>query len=350
MLNLLLNKTCKVPIFYSDCVLSTGIRLLKPEEEGIGGVAFIRPCRSQKDKVIAEARFITQDGKISRNLFDMRFVCFIAPTLSFRYQTVQCNSSLGLLRLLKDYNVVTVHRNGKLHILRANNEKEVFDTVNLLDRALRIASFCNHCNDYAINCLFNPRQCIKEYSHEMNLDEIDAYEHIIKAIELTYDVFDELYTLSFDSSKKQVCKNQIMESTKEIVLFINETNKQYMPLGYLLLATNYVLNLLIFELELFQKNYEKLNQSPESNVLTNQLDNIKNDVSSALKLLYESKLIVTKDISQIVKDLLSKVDVFKSLQSSITSTKLKVIFLNTHTSLSMLIKSISNLISLLEIS
>jgi len=335
----------KIPVvtFKDNCIIKQGLSILKPEEEGICGVAFIKPCRSQKGKVIAEARFITPDGTVNPSLFLPDVLCLLANGFRSIYQSIQCNSKLGILRLLEGYKVVTLIKNGKINIMRAENEKDVYDTLSMLNKVIRIAAYCNHCTDYAIMTLMrSPYTCLLSYSTKTDTSKKHIFVEIANELSdiISYIASENLENFAF----RDIGESLLAIPSKLVPIIIEEevdTN-----LAYLLIAFTY--SLLNF-IENLQRSVMYFNTLLKYEHIDGLLKDILLEISTIFKNIHENSLIVAKNTDEYIAKLNSLVSELHTHKSKVSSVKAKTTLINALSSFAKVQHHLTYILNLLSI-
>jgi len=336
----------KIPVvtFKDNCIIKQGLSILKPEEEGICGVAFIKPCRSQKGKVIAEARFITPDGTVNPSLFLPDVLCLLANGFRSIYQSIQCNSKLGILRLLEGYKVVTLIKNGKINIMRAENEKDVYDTLSMLNKVIRIAAYCNHCTDYAIMTLMrSPYHCLLSYNTKIVTAGNHAFVEI--ANELS-NIISYIASENFENFAFRDIGEMLLTITSKLVSVIIKGEETDANLAYLLIAFIYSLSNFVENLQQSIVHFNMLSEYEHIDDLSKQ---VLSEINTFFKKIHESELTVTKSSDEYMTRLNSLVKELQSYKSKVSSVKCKTALINALTSFAKTQHHLTYILNLLSI-
>ncbi|MGQ4915850.1 MAG: hypothetical protein ACP6IU_14050 [Candidatus Asgardarchaeia archaeon] len=344
MLSDILSGKMPVVTFKDNCIIKQGLSILKPEEEGIGGVCFIKPCRSQKGKVIAEARFITPNGTVNPNLFLPDVLCFLANGFKSIYQNIQCNSKLGILRLLEGYKVITLIRNGKINIMRASGEKDVYDTLSMLDKVVRIAAYCDHCTDYAIMTLMrSPYTCLLSYSTKTDTSKKHIFVEI--ANELS-DIISYIASENLENFAFRDIGESLLAIPSKLVPIIIEGEETDASLAYLLIAFTY--SLLNF-IENLQRSVMYFNTLSKYEHIDGLLKDILLEISTIFKNIHKNSLIVAKNTDEYIAKLNSLVSELHTHKSKVSSMKAKTTLINALSSFAKVQHHLTYILNLLSI-
>lgn len=138
-----------LPKFEKDCILTKGVeleKLVKTEDEEI---TRIRPCPSEKGKIMAEVNLRESDEPF----FDPKILCELLEAYKRRFTEQKCSPKLGVGRFMWKARRVYLFERGKVHVRFALDRKDVSKTIDSAIRMVLGSVICGGCGRPAVECI-----------------------------------------------------------------------------------------------------------------------------------------------------------------------------------------------------
>lgn len=138
-----------LPKFKGDCILAEGVeigRLLGGENER---VVRVRPCASEKGKIIAEMKL--QSG-LGGAFLDPELLCEFLDACRRKFVEEKCSSELGVARFTWKERRVYLFKNGKVNVRFALSREDAFRTLYSVMKLVLGSVICRWCGRPAIGC------------------------------------------------------------------------------------------------------------------------------------------------------------------------------------------------------
>ncbi len=137
------------PKFEDDCILARGIELGELPRAKEEKIVRVRPCASEKGKVMAEVNLQPEPGK---PLLDPKILCELLEAYRSRFAEVKCSSKLGVGRFTWKARRVYLFKRGKIDMRFALDQSDASRTIDSVVRLILGSILCERCGRPAVEC------------------------------------------------------------------------------------------------------------------------------------------------------------------------------------------------------
>lgn len=149
-----------LPKFEDDCILIRGVELeglLRAKDEK---VTRIRPCASEKGKVIAEVNLRPESDE---PFLDPEILCELLQAYERRFAEVTCSPKLGVGRFMWKARRIYMFERGKANVRFALDREDAFRMIDSAIRVVLGSVICERCSQPSVDCVSGScKMCIRD--------------------------------------------------------------------------------------------------------------------------------------------------------------------------------------------
>lgn len=183
------SQTILTPKHHEMCVLRESIQFKDMMETEQGEMVSVRPCASEKGKIMAEIELpARKDGLF----LDSQLLCRLLEAYRRRFTKMKCSSKLGVARVMWKARRTYVYKHGKFDVRFALSQDDALKTMDSIGRLILGSIFCEKCGQPAIVCALGQcGECVSDDLQSVTLDELSTplflkgFEALVEALEIS---------------------------------------------------------------------------------------------------------------------------------------------------------------------
>ncbi|KXB04531.1 hypothetical protein AKJ35_00695 [candidate division MSBL1 archaeon SCGC-AAA833F18] len=183
------SQTILTPQHHEDCVLRKSIQFKNLVKTERGEVVSVRPCASEKGKIMAEIELPTRKDEL---FLDSQLLCRLLRAYKRRFTKMKCSSKLGVGRVMWKARRTYIYKHGKFDVRFALSQDDALKTMDSIGRLILGSIFCKKCGQPAIECALGQcEECVSNNLQSVTLDElstplfIKGFEALTEALEIS---------------------------------------------------------------------------------------------------------------------------------------------------------------------